>query len=105
MYDSLTSTWISSESMSTMVPMPVRVKPPPAEIGEIISPGCADFVTTTPLKGARMTVLSSCTSATDRKSTRLNSSHVEISYAVFCLKKKKINQTQACDTTDCTHAV
>src|SRR5690349_24017314 len=27
--------------------------------------------------------------AIDRKSTRLNSSHVEISYAVFCLKKKK----------------
>src|SRR5436305_10734525 len=26
---------------------------------------------------------------TDRKSTRLNSSHVRISYAVFCLKKKK----------------
>src|SRR5438067_3122986 len=30
---------------------------------------------------------------TDRKSTRLNSSHVSISYAVFCLKKKK-KQTQ-----------
>src|SRR5690625_5556149 len=28
---------------------------------------------------------------TDRKSTRLNSSHVAISYAVFCLKKKKNN--------------
>src|SRR5690606_39361767 len=27
----------------------------------------------------------------DRKSTRLNSSHVKISYAVFCLKKKQIN--------------
>src|SRR5580698_1197 len=27
----------------------------------------------------------------DRKSTRLNSSHMSISYAVFCLKKKKIN--------------
>src|SRR3989442_9847920 len=27
--------------------------------------------------------------ASDRKSTRLNSSHVRISYAVFCLKKKK----------------
>src|SRR5438874_9584564 len=27
----------------------------------------------------------------DRKSTRLNSSHVEISYAVFCLKKKRIH--------------
>src|SRR2546430_8573985 len=29
------------------------------------------------------------TSCTDRKSTRLNSSHSQISYAVFCLKKKK----------------
>src|SRR5215469_18470705 len=29
----------------------------------------------------------------DRKSTRLNSSHVEISYAVFCLKKKKKKTT------------
>src|SRR5437870_12756321 len=29
----------------------------------------------------------------DRKSTRLNSSHVAISYAVFCLKKKKIKRT------------
>src|SRR5690554_7631538 len=29
-------------------------------------------------------------SCLDRKSTRLNSSHVRISYAVFCLKKKKI---------------
>src|SRR2546426_2485995 len=28
----------------------------------------------------------------DRKSTRLNSSHLVISYAVFCLKKKKITQ-------------
>src|SRR5690606_41163690 len=28
----------------------------------------------------------------DRKSTRLNSSHVKISYAVFCLKKKKTQQ-------------
>src|SRR3712207_7536981 len=29
----------------------------------------------------------------DRKSTRLNSSHANISYAVFCLKKKKTNTT------------
>src|SRR5256885_8703156 len=28
----------------------------------------------------------------DRKSTRLNSSHLVISYAVFCLKKKKVNR-------------
>src|SRR5690606_39811706 len=30
----------------------------------------------------------------DRKSTRLNSSHVKISYAVFCLKKKKQKQSK-----------
>src|SRR6266576_4454251 len=35
------------------------------------------------------TVVRSPSRAEDRKSTRLNSSHVEISYAVFCLKKKK----------------
>src|SRR5690349_23786895 len=33
--------------------------------------------------------------ALDRKSTRLNSSHVEISYAVFCLKKKKKTKTRS----------
>src|SRR5436305_11645879 len=33
------------------------------------------------------------TTQPDRKSTRLNSSHVRISYAVFCLKKKKKPQT------------
>src|SRR5438132_2022280 len=35
----------------------------------------------------------------DRKSTRLNSSHTVISYAVFCLKKKKTNKTD----TDATY--
>src|SRR3712207_7132575 len=32
----------------------------------------------------------------DRKSTRLNSSHANISYAVFCLKKKKISFYRVC---------
>src|SRR2546427_2745843 len=32
----------------------------------------------------------------DRKSTRLNSSHSQISYAVFCLKKKKNSTTSHC---------
>src|SRR2546427_9133561 len=35
----------------------------------------------------------------DRKSTRLNSSHSQISYAVFCLKKKKTNTTKIPDTS------
>src|SRR5207245_3717357 len=34
----------------------------------------------------------------DRKSTRLNSSHGSISYAVFCLKKKKINEIRTVHT-------
>src|SRR5947209_15935261 len=33
--------------------------------------------------------VAACREAGDRKSTRLNSSHANISYAVFCLKKKK----------------
>src|SRR3982750_4997660 len=44
----------------------------------------------------------------DRKSTRLNSSHDQISYAVFCLKKKKhthtiINNRNACLLTPLVH--
>src|SRR2546430_13129067 len=44
----------------------------------------------------------------DRKSTRLNSSHSQISYAVFCLKKKKINKckyTIRCHIIDLSSSV
>src|SRR3712207_8173296 len=37
----------------------------------------------------------------DRKSTRLNSSHANISYAVFCLKKKRINILSLSSWTPC----
>src|ERR1035441_10949503 len=40
-------------------------------------------------EGALAKCVASKRSLTDRKSTRLNSSHLGISYAVFCLKKKK----------------
>src|SRR2546430_5623167 len=40
----------------------------------------------------------------DRKSTRLNSSHSQISYAVFCLKKKKTGET-ACECTKMVLAI
>src|SRR3989449_7124483 len=42
-----------------------------------------------PLTAARQVALAQKVGAQDRKSTRLNSSHGYISYAVFCLKKKK----------------
>src|SRR3712207_8848193 len=41
--------------------------------------------------------------AKDRKSTRLNSSHANISYAVFCLKKKKKLQKAPCLTNQMHH--
>src|SRR5437870_9129552 len=42
---------------------------------------------------------------TDRKSTRLNSSHVAISYAVFCLKKKKKTTNDVADLAPNTNPV
>src|SRR2546429_6089179 len=56
---------------------------PPAVLSRLARrPPCAGIPQTPdPLVGAR-----------DRKSTRLNSSHGYISYAVFCLKKKKKNK-------------
>src|SRR2546430_4184804 len=41
--------------------------------------------------------------ALDRKSTRLNSSHSQISYAVFCLKKKKVNKDVRLDLLAMKH--
>src|SRR5256885_6301958 len=41
---------------------------------------------------------------TDRKSTRLNSSHLVISYAVFCLKKKKTNNLRPPTHHSCSHS-
>src|SRR5207249_12065320 len=44
--------------------------------------------------------LESAGGARDRKSTRLNSSHVSISYAVFCLKKKKNSKYEPFSLSD-----
>src|SRR5688572_31786468 len=41
----------------------------------------------------------------DRKSTRLNSSHSQISYAVFCLKKKKTKKNHTPKSTQPTHTL
>src|SRR6266540_4592343 len=43
----------------------------------------------------RWTCARCCAPCRDRKSTRLNSSHITISYAVFCLKKKKKTKNQS----------
>src|SRR5204862_605635 len=55
---------------------------------EVISPGIEEVVIPDHLRPG-FACGSERRRPVDRKSTRLNSSHVEISYAVFCLKKKK----------------
>src|SRR3989442_8888030 len=49
--------------------------------------GCTNNLS--PVAAANRHQFSASSQQLDRKSTRLNSSHVRISYAVFCLKKKK----------------
>src|SRR5262245_65303781 len=51
--------------------------------------GHTELVVTAPSTVSGAPETSARVSARDRKSTRLNSSHLGISYAVFCLKKKK----------------
>src|SRR5690625_5425630 len=51
------------------------------------------FSVSSPVKGGDK-LFTTTGHSLDRKSTRLNSSHVAISYAVFCLKKKKVREHQ-----------
>src|SRR5688572_33006890 len=51
------------------------------------------------LRAARHCNKDATEEATDRKSTRLNSSHSQISYAVFCLKKKKKKKKHTINST------
>src|SRR5258707_8444098 len=57
--------------------------------------GTIDSWLTWKLSGGEVHV-TDVSNASDRKSTRLNSSHANISYAVFCLKKKKADQQRPC---------
>src|SRR5437879_9097190 len=72
----------------------IFLKPPSAIIGPeepIVLPPISQRVD---YEGELAVAIGRLCSQLDRKSTRLNSSHRCISYAVFCLKKKKKNNTQ-----------
>src|SRR2546429_5725567 len=81
---------------TTLLPISRR----PQLISEMLKPGeeIVIQIAKEPLgkKGARIT--SHVALPGDRKSTRLNSSHGYISYAVFCLKKKNIHRTCGLNT-------
>src|SRR5690349_23635695 len=94
---------------STLFPYTTLFRSPPP-------PGSIQTISAAPERAARLSDAAAADSdgapddrrpsarfAPDRKSTRLNSSHVEISYAVFCLKKKKNLGTvhPSTDTSQC----
>src|SRR3712207_8702113 len=66
------------------VRVPARAPGRPVAEGRSLAPGGGRGV-----EGARQPAARLLRARADRKSTRLNSSHANISYAVFCLKKKK----------------
>src|SRR5690554_7021916 len=77
---------------------------------QCIPPETAESLLTYVLPGALGALRTKCTASLpsnaallDRKSTRLNSSHVRISYAVFCLKKKKTKHNS--NDNDCSTQV
>src|SRR5690625_5473025 len=69
----------------------VLVRSPAIDIGPVWSPDGEKILFSSNRSGAYnlYVIQTDGTGLTDRNSTRLNSSHVAISYAVFCLKKKK----------------
>src|SRR5258705_9687223 len=56
---------------------------------DVVEQCIASFIDRTGNKALATAICIVCARELDRKSTRLNSSHLGISYAVFCLKKKK----------------
>src|SRR2546427_8993396 len=68
-------------------------RPPSTGGARSANPDIAANEQLTALNGALLFIL--LAAIADRKSTRLNSSHSQISYAVFCLKKKKIKHRQS----------
>src|SRR2546422_7880353 len=74
---------------STLFPYTTLFRSPRTATGQPRFHGSADQLNSTISPGSR----ASFPARSDRKSTRLNSNHGYISYAVFCLKKKKNNKS------------
>src|SRR5688572_31100960 len=71
-----------------------RSTPPRPDLGDVAFPVSFELAKLIKQATGEKMAPRSIAEKLDRKSTRLNSSHSQISYAVFCLKKKKTNQSQ-----------
>src|SRR5258707_10524801 len=80
----------------------VRERPACGSAQPAITPSKSRLMVT--VKRSARTVRAGRFTVTDRKSTRLNSSHANISYAVFCLKKKKHHDACPLDLADANSA-
>src|SRR5256886_4501320 len=88
---------VESVQLDTRIRVPVTTTPskPPAPLAMTRGARSPGFHASTDLVGPNETMMNRLPTGStvipfgDRKSTRLNSSHSQISYAVFCLKKKK----------------
>src|SRR3712207_8498635 len=81
---SMTLTYRSEYGM-----LPEGDRPPPVLLVQEWLARHKDAIPRALRTGGEYLLLPHCSERADRKSTRLNSSHANISYAVFCLKKKK----------------
>src|SRR5690606_39810975 len=100
-FPATTTTFNDTHSLHDALPIFAEVTSTPFNVASNInssptnspSDSSESFATNTCSSGfsgpSGTTPLSTYSTHEDRKSTRLNSSHVKISYAVFCLKKKK----------------
>src|SRR3712207_7788940 len=92
-FNDTATTEIYTLSLHDALPISSRVTPCRSHHRVGTAPGIAVIPPTNPPANPTSGTLDFLTARLDRKSTRLNSSHANISYAVFCLKKKKKEQT------------
>src|SRR5690625_7021662 len=85
----IASAWSMEAEYADMAPTGVTTHTTRIALSE--NPDCFSVDDVSNLGGKVVEATKLLSQAPDRKSTRLNSSHVAISYAVFCLKKKKID--------------
>src|SRR5688572_32018855 len=103
-FDRSSTTQINTLSLHDALPISVRLQPVEVEVVQVLRELHLRFERSPafPLL-VRRGQLVAHERFVDRKSTRLNSSHSQISYAVFCLKKKKLLEDEAIRSVDLAH--